>query len=285
VASSNRTELRRNFDEQDQAIQKLEVQTATYEAVAARLKEAENTIAQQQKVIDQLRQQLRLPAPQPAPLLSNSSATQSDFSSVGQEGWIWVGSDPDTNLRNAQNSAPVLPGAIVPNERYIITKNVVLRSTKPSDTYTQSESRGLVLNGTPVTALEAAIPYDRPSGTKQYWLHVRVDPSDKPIVYYQFAGSNNYTKANVQPIADAIQAKGYRIGEIQPFDIAKGTNEIRYFFPADRPAAVKLAADVAQVLKDRHAGLPPTKVVDPTGSPLDKNYPGVLELWLDTASR
>lgn len=283
--SSNRTELRRNFDEQDQAIQKLEVQSATSDAITARLKEAENTIAQQQKVIDQLRQQLRLPAPQATPLPSNSTEPPGDLSSAGQEGWIWVGSDADTNLRDAQNSASVLPSAIVPNARYMISKNVVLRSAKPSDTYTQSEGRGLVLNGTPVTALELAIPYDRPSGTKQYWLHVRVDPSDKPIVYYQFAGSNNYSKANVQPIAEAIQAKGYRIGEIQPFDIAKGTNEVRYFFPADRTAATKLAADVTQVLKDRHAGLPPTKVVDPTTSPLDKNYPGVLELWLDTAPR
>jgi hypothetical protein len=285
MTSSNRTVLRKNFDEQDLAIQQLEAQNANASAMAARLKEAEDTIAQQRRTIDDLRQQLRLPAPQSPP--SPPSATRTiDSSPAGQEGWIWVGSDPDTNLRDAQTAAPVVPPAIAPNGRYLIAKNVVLRSDKPTgDSYAQAPSLGLILAGTPITALGMPIPYDRPSGTRQYWLHARVDPSDKPIVYYQFAGSANYTRANVQPIADAIQAKGYRIGEIQSFDVTKGSNEVRYFFPADRPAAVKLAADVTQILKDRHIALPPTKVVDPTGSALGKNFPGVLELWLDTGPR
>jgi hypothetical protein len=283
--SSSRTEIRRNFDQQDQAYQKLEVQTATSDAIAARLKDAEKTIAQQQKVIDQLREQLQLPAP-PSPPPPPSPTRTLDSSPAGQEGWIWVGSDPDTNLRDAQTSAPVVPPAIAPNARYVMARNVVLRSDKPTaDSYAQASSLGLILAGTAVTALGMPIPFDRPSGTRQYWLHARVDPSDKPIVYYQFAGSSNYTRANVQPIADAIQAKGFRIGEIQSFDITKGANEVRYFFPTDRPAAVRLAADVTQILKDRHIALPPTKVVDPTGSPLDKNFPGVLELWLDTGPR
>ena len=137
-------------------------------------------------------------------------------------------------------------------------------------------------SGTPVTAVAPAIPYDRPSGTEQYWLRVRVDPSNKPIVYYVFA---NTSRPDAQQLADTIQAKGYRIPEIQTFEIAKGTNEVRYFFQADRSAAVKLAQDVTQILKDRRIVLPPTKVVDPTGSPLDRNFPGVLELWLDTSPR
>jgi hypothetical protein len=283
MTSSNRTELRKNFDQQDRAIQQLEVQNAAANAMAARLKEADNTIAQQQRVIDQLREQLRLPIPPPsAPLPPNPTRSLSDLSSVGQEGWIWVGSDPDTNVRDAQNSTPVLPAAVVPNARYVVAKNVVLRGDRPSDTYAQSQSLGLVLVGTPVTALSAAIPYDRPSGTKQYWLRVRVDQANKPIVYYQCA---NTPRPDAQQLADAIQAKGYRIPEIQTVDIAKGTNEVRYFFPADRPAAVKLAADVNQILKDRHTAVPQVKVVDPTGSPLDKNYPGVLELWLDASPR
>jgi uncharacterized coiled-coil protein SlyX len=279
VTWSNRTELRKDYDERDKTIQILEDRAAGADANAARLKE---TIAEQQKVIDQLRQQLRLPAPQPQLLAPNSTSTPSDLSSEGQEGWIWAGSDPDTNLRDAQNSAPVVPPSIAPRTRYVVGRNVVLRSDKPSDTYTQSPSLGLVLKGTPVTTLAPAIPYDRPSGTKQYWLKVRVDPSKQPIVYYQFA---NTARPDAQQLADTIQARGYRIAEIQPFDIAKGTNEVRYFFPADRPAAVKLAQDVAQILKDRRIVLPPTKVVDPTGSPLDRNYPGVLELWLDTSPR
>jgi uncharacterized coiled-coil protein SlyX len=279
VTWSNRTELRKDYDERDKTIQILEDRAAGADANAARLKE---TIAEQQKVIDQLRQQLRLPAPQPQLLAPNSTSTPSDLSSEGQEGWIWAGSDPETNLRDAQNSAPVVPPAIAPRTRYVVGRNVVLRSDKPSDAYAQSPSLGLVLKGTPVSALAPAIPYDRPSGTKQYWLKVRVDPSNKPIVYYQFP---NTARPDAQQLADTIQARGYRIAEIQPFEIAKGTNEVRYFFPADRPAAVKLAQDVSQILKDRRIVLPATKVVDPTGSPLDRNYPGVLELWLDTSPR
>jgi uncharacterized coiled-coil protein SlyX len=282
VTSSNRTELRKDYDERDKRIQTLEDRAASADANTARLKEAEYIIAQQQQAIDQLRQQLRLPAPLPPSPPPKSASTPSDLSSAGQEGWIWVGSDPDANLKDTQTSAPVLPTAISPNGRYIVAKNVVLRSDKPTDTYAQSQGLGLVPNGTPVTALAPAVAYDRPSGTKQYWLRVRVDPSDKPIVYYQFA---NATRPDAQQLADAIQAKGYRIPEIQAFDIAKGANEVRYFFPADRPAAVKLAAGVTQILKDRHLVLPPTKVIDPAGPPLDRNYPGVLELWLDTTPR
>jgi hypothetical protein len=278
---SSLNSARKEFDERDRANQILEDRATTADATAARLRDAENTIAEQQKIIDQLRQQLRLPAPQLSPPPPRSTSTSADLSSVGQEGWVWVGSDPDTNLRDTRNAA-VLPTAITPNARYTVAKNVVLRSGKPSDTYTQSPSLGLVPAGTPVTALDPAVPYDRPSGTKQYWLRVRVDPSDKPIVYYQFA---NTARPDAQQIADTIQAKGYRIPEIQTFDIAKGTNEVHYFYPQDKPAATKLAADVTQTLKDRKLNLPPTRVVDPTGSPLDRNFPGVLELWLDTTPR
>jgi uncharacterized coiled-coil protein SlyX len=281
VTSSNRTELRKDFDERDRTIQLLEDRAASVDATAERLRDAENTIAQQQKTIDQLRQQLRLPAPPPSPSPQRTTSKSVDLSSVGQEGWVWVGSDPDTNLRDAQNAA-VLPTAITPTKVYTVAKNVVLRSDKPSDTYAQSPSLGLVPVGTPVTALASAVPYDRPSGTKQYWLRVRVDPSNKPIVYYQFAST---TRPDAQQIADTIQSKGYRIPEVQSFDIAKGTNEVRYFYPQDKPAATKLAADVSQILNDRKLNVPPTRVVDPTAAPLDRNFPGVLELWLDTAPR
>jgi hypothetical protein len=73
VTWSNRTELRKDYDERDQKIQTLEDRVASAEADAARLKEAEYTIAQQQKAIDQLRQQLQLPAPQPTPQQKRST--------------------------------------------------------------------------------------------------------------------------------------------------------------------------------------------------------------------
>jgi hypothetical protein len=278
--------LSKAFDTSDQLIQQLQVATINADETAARLREAETIIAQQQKLIEQLQRQRTVPLapPQPQPPAAPTpkpNSTASGISEAGQKGWIWVGSDPNTNLRDAQNAA-VLPTAVTPNTRYTVTKNVVLRSEKPSDTYTQSPSLGLVPAGTPVIAQASAVPYDRPSGTKQYWLLVRVDQSNKPIVYYQFA---NTTRPDAQQLADAIQAKGYRIPEIQTFDIAKGTNEVRYFYAQDKQAAVKLAADVTQLLKDRGLNLPATKVTDPTGPPLERNFPGVLELWLDTTPR
>ena len=219
VTWSNRTELRKDYDERDQKIQTLEDRVASAEADAARLKEAEYTIAQQQKVIDQLRQQLQLPAPQPTPQ-QKSTAAPTDISSVGQEGWIWAGSDPDSNLRDARTFAPVLPTAVSPNVRYIAGKNVVLRRDKPtSDTYAQSQSLGLVPNGTPVTALAPAIPYDRPSGTKQYWLRVRVDPSNKPIVYYVFA---NTSRPDAQQLADTSRPRATGFQKSKPSRSRRG---------------------------------------------------------------
>ena len=271
----NRKELRKNFDERDVAVQKLDVQSQT---LADQLRVAQDTITQQQREIERLRQQLRLPPALESPV--RPPTPTEDLSSAGMKGWIWIGSESDPNLRDAQNAA-VLPSSAVADGRYILARNVVLRSEKPSDTYAQSQSLGLVLIGMPVTATGPAIAYDRPSGTKQYWLPVRVDRPDKPIVYYQYA---NIGKSDAQQLADTIQSKGYRIPEIQTFDSAKGMNEVRYFYPDDRRAAVKLAADVTLILKDRHSMLSATKVVDLTATAPDKNFPGVLELWLDPTS-
>ena len=297
--------LSKAANKSDSLAEELAVKDIAAESRANIIAQQRVIIAEQQKVIDQMRQQMQglvagavvMPPPPPPQVASAAilppqvtaaemlpprpQESTVDPTPAGQEGWIWIGSDPDTNVRDMQNAA-VLPSAIRPDARYVIAKNVVLRGGKPSDTYAQAQGLGLVPNGTPITALATPIPYDRPSGTRQYWLPVRVDPSNKPIVYYQCA---NTTRPDAQQLADAIQAKGYRIPEIQTFDIAKGTNEVRYFFPADRAAAVKLAANVTQILKDRHVALPATKVVDLTGSPHDKNYPGVLELWLDTGPR
>jgi hypothetical protein len=280
-ATDKRRSLSTAFDDSDRQIEQL--QTAAIQAAdtAARLKEAEETIARQQRLIDQL-QKTTNTAPAPRPLTPAPKPRAGEISATGQQGWIWVGSDPDTNLKDAQTSAMVLPSAIKTSARYIITKNVVLRSDKPTESYVQSASLGLVLNGTPVSAMGPAIAYDRPSGTKQYWLQVRVDPSSEPIVFYQYA---SVARPDADQLAEAVRKQGYRIGEVQPFDVAKGTNEVRYFYSQDKPSAVKLASDVTKILRARGSSLPPTRVVDPIAPPLSRNFPGVLELWLDPEPR
>ncbi|WP_347339292.1 AAA family ATPase [Rhodopseudomonas rhenobacensis] len=277
---SNRDVLRQDYDERDRRIQELQDKVSITEASQQRLTEAEQIIVQQQRQLDQLRSRLgetSRPAPAPRP-----TSVANDISQSGQRGWVWIGSDQEPNLRDASTSDPVLPAAITPDRRYVMTKNVVLRSDKPGDGYAQSQGLGLVLSGTPVTSAGSAVAYDRPSGTKQYWLPVQVDPSDKPIVYYQYAAG---ARADAEQLANAVQGKGYRIAEIQQFDIAKGTNEVRYFYPPDKAAATRLAAAVTEMLGARGLKLPPTKVVDPIAPPLSRNYPGVLELWLDASPR
>ena len=178
--SISKTNLSTKFDERDGTILQLEDQLALAESNTVRLKEAESTIAQQQKTIEGLRQQLRLPGPPtPPPPPVPQQKTASDLSSTGQEGWLWIGSQSDPNLRDGQNY-PIVPDAVEANKRYVMSRNVVLRSDRPSDAYVQSQSLGLVPAGTPVTALGIATSYDRPSGTKQYWLRVRVNPQTSP---------------------------------------------------------------------------------------------------------
>jgi hypothetical protein len=276
----SRSTLRTQYAEKDQASQDLDVQTQYANDLANSLRAAQDTIARQKSEIERLRQELRLPSPPPPP--PNKPSTP-EAPAAGQRGWMWIGSDVSPNLRDPKTGSDIVPSSVTTDNRYDVTRNVVLRSEKPTtDTYAQAQSLGLVLNGAQVKALGPAVGYDRPSGTRQYWLPVQVDPSDKPIVYYQYAG---ISKAEAQTVADAIQSKGYRIPEIQTYDKAKATNEVRYFFPADRAAAVRLAADVTQILKQRRLNLPATKVVDPSGPSLENNFPGVLELWLDPSPR
>jgi hypothetical protein len=82
--------------------------------------------------------------------------------------------------------------------------------------------------------------------------------------------------------ADQIQARGYRIPLVDSSDLAKGLNEVRYYFPADRKAAEKLAADTAATLQSLGYRMPSrTKAVDLSAKAGPRNVPGVLELWVD----
>jgi hypothetical protein len=236
-----------------------------------KLEEANKTIAAQKQQIAELELRLQARAIGAAPPPPSPRAPPP--TNVGQQGYVWVGSEAQSNLVDPGGKTAISPISVKPNGRYEMLKNVVLRGDKPSESYAQGQSLGVIPEGTVVTATGTAIPYVRPSGTTQYWLPIKVDPSDQPIVYLQFAGGGR-----VQQFADDLRTHGYRIPRLQGSSEAWGLNEVRYYYPQDKDTAEKVASDVTQVLRQRGYNLPPTKVVDSTDS---AGHPGTLELWLD----
>jgi hypothetical protein len=252
-----------DYDRYERSTQDLEV----------KLEEANKTIAnQKQHIADlELRLQARAIGAPPPPLRQPVPP----ITDARQQGYVWVGTEAQSNVAEPGGKTAISPGSVKANARYEMLKNVVLRGDKPSETYAQGPSLGVIPEGTVLTATGPAIPYVRPSGTTQYWLPVKVDPSDQPIVYVQFAGGD---RARAQQFADNLRTHGYRIPAVQPSSDARGLNEVRYYYPQDKATAEKVASDVTQVLRQRGYNLPPTKVVDSTGS---AGHPGALELWLD----
>jgi hypothetical protein len=198
-----------------------------------------------------------------------------------QDGFIWIGSDTATganNLENPTTNEKVLPQNVVPNERYRVNKNLVLRAGAPARSdYTQTDSLGVVPEGTIVTALAAPEqPYQRPTGN-QYWLKVRVNRSQSVFVQY-FGGS----KETANKLVDALRQRGYLIPGIEPTPLAKGLNEVRYYYEDDRDVAKKLAADTTAALRDLGVrGTEPTRDLDLIAKRGPRNFPGVIEVWLD----
>jgi hypothetical protein len=199
-----------------------------------------------------------------------------------QDGYIWIGSDtPGTNnLVDLNTGAPVMPADVVAGQSYRVVKNLVFRQGKPSPTdYSSTQSLGVAPEGTQVTAL-AAPPeaYQRPSG-EQYWLEVRVTPSQTPIVYVQYATATGVVASQ---IAAALREHGFQVPGVEETQLAKNVNEVRYFYSDDKNAANKLARDVTETLRSlKYPNMPAVKVVDLTESRGKRNYPGVIELWLD----
>ena len=116
----------------------------------------------------------------------------------------------------------------------------------------------------------------------QYWAQVDVEYSDQPIVYVEYAGSSSST---AQALAQRLKGQGFRIPGVEATDLAKGLDEIRYFHPGDRSAAERLSNSINASLKDMQiTGVQAAKVVDLTAQRGARNFPGVLELWIDLSS-
>ncbi|MBI3435690.1 MAG: hypothetical protein HY056_11540 [Proteobacteria bacterium] len=198
-----------------------------------------------------------------------------------QEGFIWIGSDAEgkSNLRNPATNAPVTPKDVVANTAYRVIKNLVFRAGAPDrERYISTDSLGVIPEGTLVTAVAAAEePYSRPTG-KQYWLKVQVERSPQPVVYFQYASA---PAASAQQFSQTLQQRGYRIPGVEATDLAKSLNEVRFYYPDDKEAAAKLARDTSAALRERYPTMAATKDIDLTAKRGARNFPGVIELWLD----
>ncbi len=240
-----------------------------------------------------------------------SNVTKRSSSSAGapanpiQRGYIWIGSDLSTNLLDTSNSNPVLPSAAVVGKNYKINRNLVLRSGWPSADYIQTDSVGVVPEDTAVQITGPTRSYPRPTPasllpkasssppakgaaatapavpdiTPQYWAPVDVEYSDQPIVYLEFAGGN--TPA-AQALAQKLKAQGFRVPGVEGTDLAKGLNEARFYHQAEKAAAEKLATVVTGAVRELGlTGVSTAKAIDLTDKAGARNFPGVIELWID----
>jgi hypothetical protein len=202
-------------------------------------------------------------------------------------GFIWIGSEaPGTNkLLTLNSKTPVFARDVKPGETYLTNRNLVFRKTPPTrdENYASTESLGVLPAGSKVKALQAPeAPYVRPSGN-QYWLKVESELSDTPIVYMQYTDAS---VADAEAFAAVLREKGYRIPGVEATDLAKGLNVVRYFYSDDRVAAEKLSKDVAASLATlKYSNALPAKVEDLTNNRGRRNYPGVIEFWIDVPAR
>jgi hypothetical protein len=217
-------------------------------------------------------------------------------------GFIWIGSDDAPNLLDAKSGMPVKPSAAVVGASYKVIKNLVLRTALPTVDYLQSDSAGVVPEQTTIKLRAAPVPYKRPAPAApksgptttapssspppapvlQYWAQVDVESSDQPIVYVEYAGSSGST---AQALTQRLKGQGFRIPGVEATDLAKGLDEIRYFHPGDKSAAERLLNSINASLKDMQiTGVQAPKVVDLTAQRGARNFPGVLEFWIDLSS-
>jgi hypothetical protein len=216
-------------------------------------------------------------------------------------GYIWIGSDNSPNLLDANTDSPVKPSEVIPGASYKVSKNLVLRTTLPTADYLQGDSAGIVPEQTTIKLLSPPVSYRRPapaaskpgpgpspspsptpSTILQYWAQVDVPNSDQPIAYLEYAAP---TGVAAQALAQKLKTKNFRIPGVEASDLAKGLAEIRYFFPTDNGAAGLLSEAVNGSIKELQiSGIPTVKVIDGTAQRGPRNYPGVLELWLDLSA-
>jgi hypothetical protein len=196
------------------------------------------------------------------------------------KGAIWIGSGNAANLKSTEGDSrtPTLDD-VQANRTFTSAVNLRLRRAVPKqEGYIHQETIGIVPVGGQITALDAPVRYDRPSGP-QYWLNVAVPSQVCSLVYFQFTGGS---KTTAEALATALEKQGYLVPGQQQLASAQGLTEVRYFHPEDRAAAEQLAADAATDMKSAGLALSrPIEVRDLTKWSSQKPPTGTLELWLD----
>jgi hypothetical protein len=192
-----------------------------------------------------------------------------------QRGFIWIGSDADSNLIDVNTGAAVAPNAVVVGQQYKVTKNLVLRSGPPTDEYVQTNGIGVVPSQSTVKVINA--PKQYPRSVVQYWAEVEINYSNQPIVYIEYA---NGTPALAELLAQTIIKQDFRVPGVEATSLAKGVNEIRYYYASDKAAADRLQAAISAA-RNQLGGVITPKVVDMTANVGPRNFPGVVELWMD----
>lgn len=101
----------------------------------------------------------------------------------------------------------------------------------------------------------------------------------RPTVHLQFAGG---ARSKAQQLSRLLSDDGFEMPGEERVAAAAGRREIRYFYEADRAAAVALEQGTTAALQSMgYAAVPAVKIVDLSNGKGDKPDQGTIELWVE----
>lgn len=208
-----------------------------------------------------------------------------------ESGFVWIGSDKESNLLSLESSDVVLPSDVQPGTRYKLTKNLVLRAGPPSSLdYVLAAGLGIIPEQTLITVTDKPTLYNRPAEISAkagmsgiaYWASIRVEKFQQPVVYVFFTTA---PMPDIEHFTTKLQDGNYRIPAthgIEETNEAKGLNEVRYYHLQDKDTAEKLVKDVRNALRTLGYRLASeTKLVNWVDKRTPDDHPGVLNVYLD----
>ncbi|SDR37843.1 hypothetical protein SAMN05519103_02489 [Rhizobiales bacterium GAS113] len=186
-------------------------------------------------------------------------------------GVLWLGNADNSKVASFPSTLTGLK-----NSKLKVTANIRLRKDFPSaDTYSMSDSLGIIPAGTEVVAQGDPKAFARPSGP-QYWISVNAPAEVCSKVFIQYVGDDSRSTQ----ISNALTKLGYQVQEAEMVATAKGKAEVRYFWDSDKAVAAKLAAQLSTAM--------PGTTVNPVSLvnwPYTKPPAGTLEAWLDLSGQ
>lgn len=122
-------------------------------------------------------------------------------------------------------------------------------------------------------AFLAGVPADL---VKRLESTIGTAPEPQPTVWFQFSGA---TRDEAQKISAELKQSNYVVPGEDRQAMTDGLREVRYFYPGDKSAAERLAADTCNILDQLGYRQSKVAVKDYTSYPT-KPQPGLMELWL-----